>query len=251
MINILGVDYLDCGDIRSILVRKYFNNEIDSNGNVSIISASFVANEPYIIREPNKDYIERELKWYLSQSLNVHDIPGKTPKIWEQCADKDGFINSNYGWTCFSEENGRQFTKVASELAEHKESRQGVLIFIRPTMHEDSIRNGMHDFICTYCYNFKIEDNKLYMMVNMRSNDCVYGYDNDWAFANYVHDKMLENLRLVYPELEKGVMFWKADNFHVYPRHFKCLEELKEADYFQNERYMKKHYEEQKEHEQN
>lgn len=225
MIKVLGANYFDCSDIRNTLKEKYKEENFDATGNISIIAASFVATEPYIIREPNTDYIERELKWYLSESLNVHDIPGNTPKIWEQCADKDGFINSNYGWTTFSKENYNQFDKVLSELATNKSSRQGVIIFIRPTMHEDSKRNGMHDFICTYCYNFKIEDNKLYMIVNMRSNDCVFGYDNDYAFADYVFDKMLTELQKTYLDLEKGVMFWRADNFHCYPRHFKYLDE--------------------------
>ncbi|MBQ2639185.1 MAG: dCMP hydroxymethylase [Bacilli bacterium] len=224
MIKILGVNYFDCDDIKNTLIEKYKTEQFDATGNVSILAASFVANKPFIIREPNYEYVEREIQWYLSESLNVHDIPGKTPKIWEDVSDKDGFINSNYGWTTFSEENYNQFDKVVKELSEHKSSRQGVIIFIRPTMHEDSKRNGMHDFICTYCYNFKIEDNKLYMIVNMRSNDCVYGYDNDYAFANYVFDKMLEELRKTHIDLEKGVMFWRADNFHVYPRHFKFLE---------------------------
>lgn len=44
-------------------------------GNISIVAASFVANRPYILRESNQDYIERELQWYLSESLNVKDIP--------------------------------------------------------------------------------------------------------------------------------------------------------------------------------
>lgn len=224
MKSILGVNYLDTEDIKSILKSKFSKQDFDDTGNISIISASFVADKPWIIREPNQDYIKRELEWYLSESLNVYDIPGETPKIWKDCADKNGFINSNYGWTCFSDENFNQFEKARDELLRNKASRQAVVIFIRPTMHEDAKENGRHDFICTYCYNFKIEQNKLYMMVNMRSNDCVYGYNNDYAFADYVFNKMLKELRTEY-DLEKGVIFWKADNFHVYPRHFKYLEE--------------------------
>lgn len=224
MINILGVNYYDCDDIVNILKTKYKNQQFDDTGNISIISASFIANKPYIIKEPNQDYIMRELKWYLSESLNVNDIEGKIPKIWQQISDKDGFINSNYGWTTFSKENYNQFDKVLTELSTNKHSRQGIIIFIRPTMHEDSKKNGMHDFICTYCYNFKIENDKLYMIVNMRSNDCVYGYNNDYAFADYVFNKMLNELQKTYNNLSKGVIFWKADNFHVYPRHFKFLD---------------------------
>ena len=75
-------------------------------------------------------------------------------------------------------------------------------------------------------YMFKIEKNKLYMSIIMRSNDCVFGYDNDWAFADYVHERMLGELKKTYPDLEKGEKFWHAQNFHCYPRHFKYLEEI-------------------------
>lgn len=236
MVEVLGAKYFDSKDIIKMLKEKYKKQQFDSLGNISILSASFVVTTNDMLKEPNEEYIQRELEWYLSESLNVNDIPGKTPKIWEQVSDKDGFINSNYGWTTFSKENYSQFDKVLEELSKNnKYSRQGVIIFIRPTMHEDSKRNGMHDFICTYCYNFKIEKDidgidKLYMMVNMRSNDCVFGYLNDKGFADYVFNRMLNELQKTYPELQKGVMFWKADNFHVYPRHFKYLEETTEEE---------------------
>lgn len=236
MVEVLGAKYFDSEDIIKMLKEKYKKQQFDSLGNISILSASFVVTTNDMLKEPNEEYIQRELEWYLSESLNVNDIPGKTPKIWEQVSDKDGFINSNYGWTTFSKENYSQFDKVLEELSKNnKYSRQGVIIFIRPTMHEDSKRNGMHDFICTYCYNFKIEKDidgidKLYMMVNMRSNDCVFGYLNDKGFADYVFNRMLNELQKTYPELQKGVMFWKADNFHVYPRHFKYLEETIEEE---------------------
>ena len=236
MVEVLGAKYFDSEDVIKMLKEKYKKQQFDSLGNISILSASFVVTTNDMLKEPNEEYIQRELEWYLSESLNVNDIPGKTPKIWEQVSDKDGFINSNYGWTTFSKENYSQFDKVLEELSKNnKYSRQGVIIFIRPTMHEDSKRNGMHDFICTYCYNFKIERDidgidKLYMMVNMRSNDCVFGYLNDKGFADYVFNRMLNELQKTYPELQKGVMFWKADNFHVYPRHFKYLEETIEEE---------------------
>ena len=112
MKRILNTDYFDVNDIRNTLVDKWYNKDFDDTGNVAIISASFVADEAYIIRPPNVEYVERELKWYLSESLNVNDIPDGVPTIWQQVSDKDGFINSNYGWTTFSKENYSQFDTV-------------------------------------------------------------------------------------------------------------------------------------------
>lgn len=186
MVNLLGLDYMTCEDIEKALKEKYKRQEFDLVGNISLIGSSFVVDRDYIIREPNYDYVQRELEWYKSMSLNVNDIPGKTPRIWEQCADKDGLINSNYGWCIWSDDNYNQYDKALDTLIDDSEegikkgkgkgTRQAIMYFTRPTMHEDAVENGRHDHMCTYNYNFKIENDKLYQIVNMRSNDAVYRF---------------------------------------------------------------------------
>ena len=96
-------------DIRDELKRLYKEGvfrEGKYGKTIEIQNAHFLADKDWIIREPNYDYAKREIEWYESQSLYVKDIPGDTPKIWQSCADKDGKINSNYGWCIFSNENG-------------------------------------------------------------------------------------------------------------------------------------------------
>ena len=34
------------------------------NGMSEYIGAQFICDKPYILREPNEDYIKRELEWY-------------------------------------------------------------------------------------------------------------------------------------------------------------------------------------------
>ena len=84
-------------DIRRQLIQKYRDGDFvtDKTGQktVEIVAESFIANEDWIVKLPNKEYIERELEWYKSQSLFVKDIPGETPAIWKQVADADGKIN--------------------------------------------------------------------------------------------------------------------------------------------------------------
>ncbi len=60
------------------LMNRFGDYVTDKTGvkTIEIINASFEADEPYIIREPNEDYIKREIEWYQSKSLNVNDIPG-------------------------------------------------------------------------------------------------------------------------------------------------------------------------------
>jgi thymidylate synthase len=196
---------------------------------VEIINASFIADEESIFGTVNQDYVERELKWYRSLSLNVNDIPGGAPAIWKQVADKDGFINSNYGWCVYSEENGHQLVKVINELVASPLSRRATMIYIRPSMHEDYKRNGMSDFMCTYSTQYYIRDGKLHASVFMRSNDAVYGYKNDYAWQHFIHEQVLRGVNgkcgTVYG---LGDLHWNAGSLHVYERHFDLINDYYE-----------------------
>ena len=212
-------------DIRAKLIQKYKDKDFvtDKTGvkTIEIIGESFVADEDWIIRKPNYEYIERELQWYKSQSRFVEDIPGDTPAIWKQVSDKNGMINSNYGNLIWSEENHFQYDNVLIELQANPNSRRAVMIYNRPTMHQDYKADGMSDFICTYANTFLIRDGKLISHYLMRSNDAVFGYDNDVHWAMHVQKQLAMDLGV-----EVGELIWTATNLHVYERHFKFIEEL-------------------------
>lgn len=193
---------------------------------IEIINANFKADEDIIFGVPNQDYIERELAWYKSQSLKVEDIPGGPPQIWKQVAGKTtGEINSNYGYLVWSEENGRQFDKVHFELLNNRDSRRAIMIYTRPSMHEDYCRDGMSDFICTNTVQYFIRDNQLRTIVSMRSNDAVFGFKNDLAWQRHVTDMLCFHLQPHYPGLTAATIDWNAGSLHVYPRHFIFLED--------------------------
>ena len=213
------------GDIRAKLIQKYKDQDfvVDKTGvkTIELIGESFVANEDWIIRKPNYEYIERELEWYQSQSLYVEDIPGETPAIWKQVASKHGRINSNYGNLIWSDENHNQYRNVLSELCSNPNSRRAVMIYNRPSMHTDYAADGMSDFICTYANTFMIRDNKLISHYIMRSNDAVFGANNDFAWAKHVQQTLANDLGV-----EVGDLIWTVSSLHVYERHFKFIEEL-------------------------
>jgi thymidylate synthase len=178
-------------------------------------SASFIADEPAIFGKPNEDYIKREIDWYMSCSRNVNDIPGETPAIWKQVATKDGLINSNYGWCIFSFENGNQFHRVENELRANPDSRRAVMIYTRPNMWEDYNKDGMSDFMCTNAVQYMIRHGILEAHVQMRSNDVVFGYKNDFAWQLHVLEMLADKL-----QVEAGNIFWNVGSLHVYERHF-------------------------------
>ena len=182
---------------------------------LEIVNASFIADEPVIFGSVNQNYVERELEWYMSMSLNVNDIPSGPPAIWKQVADKDGYINSNYGWCIFSKDNNFQFNNVVNELREHPNSRRAVMIYTNPRMWYKYKENGRSDFMCTNTVQYMIRDGLLHAVVQMRSNDVVYGYKNDYAWQKYVLDKLADELGVI-----AGTIHWNVGSLHVYERHF-------------------------------
>ena len=195
---------------------------------VEIQNAHFLADKDWIIREPNYDYAKREIEWYESQSLYVKDIPGDVPKIWQSCADKDGKINSNYGWCIFSDENGSQYDHCLNRLLDDHHTREACMIYTRPSMQVDCNSNGMHDFMCTYSTQVFLNPINefgydLDYTVFMRSNDAVYGFCNDAIWAKYVRDKLVADLNKCGLTVFPGKIIWNAGSLHVYERHFKFL----------------------------
>ena len=217
-------------------IQDYFTNALkfknfvtDKTGvkTIEMINACFEADKPYIVREPNKDYIKREIEWYNSESLYVKDIPGKTPAIWESVSSDNGQINSNYGYLVFGENNYSQYESVRTELGENPDSRRANMIYTRPSMHIDAFQSGMNDFVCTNNVQYFIRDNKLITSVYMRSNDAIFGYNNDLAWQTYIRDKLIDDLETdTYIKYEAGPIYWNVGSLHVYERHFKFLEEL-------------------------
>jgi thymidylate synthase len=185
------------------------------NTTIEIVGASFLADEDAIFGEVNWDYVKREEAWYDSQTLNVNGIPGGAPAIWKAVADKDGFINSNYGWMIYSSENGHQYENALNELKRNPESRRATMIYTRPSMWVDYNKNGRSDFVCTTDVQYLIRDDQLHAVVRMRSNDAVMGFKNDRAWQMHVLDELASEL-----SLPVGNLHWQVGSLHVYSRHY-------------------------------
>ena len=207
-------------------IRQYFIQELrDENFTVDrtnsktieLIGASFIADEKAIFGQPNDAYIYAELDWYLGCSTNINDIPYKDepPKAWQYAANKYGEINSNYGKLIFDDKYYRQFDNVINELNHEPDSRRAVMIYNRPSIWTEFDENGKNDFICTNAVSYYIRDNHLQSVVQMRSNDVVFGYKNDYAWQRYVMNMVANEV-----DCEVGTLTWQVQNLHVYERHF-------------------------------
>lgn len=216
-------------DIRKKLAALYAKDSYvtDKSGvrTVELINASFIADECLIFGEVNEKYVQRELIWYMSQSLNVNDIPEGPPAIWKQVADAKGYINSNYGWCIFSEENNHQFLHAVTELEDRPDSRRACMIYTRPSMWGDHNKNGRSDFMCTNTVQYLIRDGKVHALVYMRSNDAWAGYRNDYAWQKWVLEKVVAELERRTPRgYTVGDIHWNVASLHVYERQFYLID---------------------------
>jgi len=222
-------------DIRDFFIDELKNEAytIDKTGakTIEMIGASFVADEPSIFGVPSQDYISQEMIWYTSMSTNIKDIYGKyrdPPAAWQYAANQFGEINSNYGLLIYSEKYFNQYERVVDELIENPDGRRATMVYNRPSIWVEYNENGKSDFICTNAVTYYIRDNILHCVVQMRSNDVVFGYKNDWAWQNRIMHDIVDDINFAKPneKIEVGMMVWQVQNLHVYERHFDLVKDV-------------------------
>jgi len=153
------------------------------------------------------DYAEAEWQWYLSGDNNISklgELYGKVPEIWKHMADKEGYVNSNYGWQW---KRGDQLDEAIDLLKTNPKTRQAAISIY------DRKEGYMYDndTPCTYAVQFTIFKDKLDMCVTMRSNDLWFGFCND----QYCFSK-LQELVATKVGIEIGEYYHFAHNLHLY-----------------------------------
>jgi thymidylate synthase len=187
---------------------------------IEIIGASFLADEDSIFGTPNNEYIESEIEWYNSCSTNIQDLLYyPMPIAWEKTANHHGEVNSNYGKLIFADKYYNQYNNVKEELKNNPDSRRAVMIYTRPSIWNEYKEDGKNDFICTNAVSYNRTGKFINAVVQMRSNDAVYGYKNDFAWQKYVLEKLCKDL-----DYQVGQIYWQVQNLHIYEKHYKFLE---------------------------
>jgi thymidylate synthase len=181
------------------------------------------------------DYTKKEVELYNSRSNLASDF-AKASKFWEKIANPDGTINSGYGYLIwgnpsFGNPNYEYYESefipaecgygmrtpwqwAKDSLLKDKDTRQAFIKFSLPEHHWF----GNKDQTCTMHGNFLIRDNKLHLTIVMRSNDVVFGlvYDLPW-FCSLI-DRMLDDIKNMYPKVKKGTYTHIAHSMHMYSR---------------------------------
>ena len=208
------------------LVKRDFV-EVGGNKTIELMNfkCTFATDDDGIINiddifKTSTDYVEKEMKWYLSQNPNGREI-AKHAQIWSTASDENLMTNSNYGYLMFSPQNGYQFKNVVETLKKDHKSRRAVAYYTNPMMHF----TGGNDHVCTMYVAYTERDGRLNAYVSMRSNDVRFGLIGaDLAWQIYMLKKVAAETGI-----EPGVVNWHAVSLHLYSRHFSQLEKIIEG----------------------
>jgi thymidylate synthase len=215
-------------------------NEYIHEDNVELLNVQIGNLDPnfpslnfFDVRKTSKKYVDAEIDWYNSQDLSIDKISNYA-RLWKNVANNEGKVNSNYGNLIFSSENHEQYNHVVNELSINPKSRRAVMIYNRPSIWGEYNWNGMNDFICTMYVHYFIrkvkpewrEGNELIAIVNMRSNDFIYGFFNDFYWQCYVLNKLESSLRENGLKFAEKQIIWNANSMHVYKKHYNIIKDI-------------------------
>lgn len=191
------------------LYKKISKNGIKQQDTKALLNIGFYIENPMnrniseVWRNWSSKYAEYEWQWYLSANPNAELIAQKA-KIWYSCMDKNGNVNSNYGYQWMQ---GNQLDYVVEELKNNPDSRRAS-ISIYDAKNRENFEN---DTPCTYAINFSILNNKLNMSVLMRSNDLWFGFCNDQYCFSKLQEEIGKRLKT-----NIGYYYHFAQNLHIY-----------------------------------
>lgn len=152
------------------------------------------------------EYANIEWEWYLSGNNSVAKIK-KHAKLWDKMHDGDNIVNSNYG---FQWNRNNQLKHVIKLLKKKLDSRQAFI-----TIHDGKeIAKYRYDCPCTLSIGFNIINNKLNIVVLMRSNDLWFGFCNDQYCFSKLQKMVADSLKI-----KTGSYFHYVTNFHIYEKH--------------------------------
>lgn len=173
-------------------------------------------------------------KYYLIENLwyafgnNNGKFVAKYATMWYQMMDEYCHVRSNYGDTIRQMYGFNQLHSVVDILKEDPETRRAV-IYLSNTVCTYKSKNVLPDMPCTNTLQFFIRNNKLHLMVNMRSNDIIYGLRYDAPFFMMLQQIVAHEL-----EIEVGKYYHTSNSMHIYKKDIFKLDSLCDKNNYDN-----------------
>lgn len=159
------------------------------------------------IRKMPLRYAIGELLWYNSCNPSWKAIYPYS-KFWKGISDNGSTVNSNYGWCIRKKYGFDQWEMVKKLLQENTNSRQAI-IHIKEA--RNLIDNPTKDLNCTIALQFLLRNNKLDLIVTMRSNDIWLGLPYDLFNFTCMQIQMAMELGV-----DIGTYYHNAGSLHIY-----------------------------------
>lgn len=213
--NKVWLDKVDELDNNGQFVSKPRGMKVKEN-----VGDSYTVDMPAFLSLPerrvNYNFMFGEAFWILSGSNRVSVIT-KYMDRYRDFSDDNVFMSGAYGPKIVD-----QLPYITKTLKKDKDSRQALLSIWRE--RPDTSK----DIPCTISMQFFIRNNKLYLVVNMRSNDIVYGFTYDVFTFSMVAFAVKLLISDVYPDLELGTLTVQVGSLHLYEKHFGLVKNFSE-----------------------
>lgn len=169
-------------------------------------------------RNWNLPFAIGELAWHLSGS-NDFDFISYYSKNWSIAIEEDESVirESCYGNQIFSGQFS-MWDRLLNEFDDDIHTRRAVL-----SLYDSNKSLGLNkkDVACTSTIQFLVRNDKLDCIVNMRSNDVIWGLPNDIFFVT-----MLQEWLSVVLNVSMGKYYHFIGSLHIYERHYQLMEDI-------------------------
>lgn len=169
-------------------------------------------------RKLNYAYLIIEKFSYLSQNSFPEVIIHYNSKMKNYLNQTSGDFDGAYGLRIAK---GNQLEHAFQLLSKDKDTRQAVI-----TINDFTDRKTSLDKPCTLSLQFLIRKNELHLIVNMRSNDLLWGLSLDCPAFAFLQEVMYKWLKEKYKTLKLGNYIHNAASFHYYDYSEKQLLDL-------------------------
>lgn len=230
-------------DIHQVLVDTLLNDfdfESSPRGRPirELVNASFTLGNPRNrlieskARNVNYGFAVGEFCWYVRGDSDLETMLYYNKRM-SQFSDDGSTINSAYGARMFLPRWGTlgQIDNVINELKHDPDSRRAVMHINEPNDLLRATVLGSKDVPCTLSVQFLIRDRRLHMIVNMRSNDVIWGLPYDVFSFTCLQELIALQLKCEGAQVDDvGEYHHNAGSLHLYDTHFTMAGEVSGED---------------------
>lgn len=224
--NIMPIQAYNMGVLQHALTECLKGEELEERGQKyrswDAAHVTFDSNLPilfnFVARKLNVRYAIEEFLWYCRADRYDSSIT-EHATAWKKLNQPDGSFFSNYGHYIFAKmtpDGVSAFEFALEQLMRNPSSRRAAI----PLLQTDHCFNDNVDMVCTFALQFFVRQGRLDMIVNMRSNDAIWGLTNDAFCFSMIHRMMYVMLCGTYTGLRLGTYHHIANTLHVYERHY-------------------------------